>query len=256
METQKEWCSLTAPENSCIFKRAFTWRRRYGWSGVLSFCQLTALCQASPKPHEGSFSPSPSPWRTWVKALPKARAGGTFGQLFYFYFQMLFPWPVGRAELSINSPWPAPPFLTGDVKRGSTTRTRDHCTSWSKGNGSMRCYWAGCWAELAQAAACPHPLQMSTFIFPPCSSAGFSSGGWIGKNSTLEMCSQEGTVLLDTVRRGISFNLPCEEQAGVRTKDTAHLGHFGGLVPPAVLSTPSGTKLPRTSKGEGLCLSL
>lgn len=61
----------------------------------------------------------------------------------------------------------------------------------------------------------------------------------------LGMLSQEGTVVLDTLREGISLNLLWEEQAGVRSKDTAHLGQSGALVAPAVLSAPRGTKLPR-----------
>lgn len=140
-------------------------------------CTLPQTCTQNPRrilhpiPCEGHES----------KLFPKARAGGTLGQLFYFCLQMVFPCPVGRAQLPINSPWPVPSFLTEDVKRGSTKQNQTSTARrGEKGNGCIKkSHWAWSCDELAQ----PVPIcsKGAAFIFPPCSSESFSTGEWIGK---------------------------------------------------------------------------
>lgn len=170
---------------------------------LVSSLQVSSLHFAQTSVQNPTRDPSaPSPaWEGHEsKLFQKARAGGTLGQLFYFCFQMVSPWPVGRAQLPINSPWPAPSFLTGDVKHGSRKQSQSSTARCGEEeNGYIKKHhWAGLSDELAQPA-CPCLQQMSRIHLSPVL---FSTGGWIGKSSTLEVFSQEGAVLSLFTERG------------------------------------------------------
>lgn len=141
---------------------------RLAWCPLIVSVHCTLPQTSIQNPTRDPSVPFPACEGHESKLFQKARAGGTLGQLFYFCSQMVFPWPVGRAQLPINSPWPVPSFLTEDVKRGSrkhnqtiTVRCRE------KGSGCIKkYYWAQLCDELAQSAACPHLQQMSSIHLP------------------------------------------------------------------------------------------
>lgn len=147
-------------------------------------------------------SAHPQPVKDRSQSISKSQGWRNIrAEIFYFCFQMVFPWPGGRAQLQLTPHDLNLHFLQMWYVAAENT-TRPSLQNVEKREMAALKNTTKHGSEIGWHSLQPIPIssKWAAFIFPVCSSESFSTGGWIGKSSSLEMFSQEGTVQLDALR--------------------------------------------------------